>query len=63
MAPLGDVGSGCVHPSKYKLLRPVPDGMCLCPRLWCRRSSLALGLHMSSSSGRWVPELLATAWL
>lgn len=32
---------GCVHPSKTKLLLPVPDGFCFCPRLQCRRNSSA----------------------
>lgn len=34
MVPLGDVSSGCIHPSKTKLLLLlVPDGVCLCPSL------------------------------
>lgn len=63
MVPLGDVSCGCVHPSKTKLLLLVPDGVCLCLTLKCRRNSPAPAQHMSCSSSGWVPELLATAWL
>lgn len=63
MVPLRDVDSCCIDPIEYKMLLLVPGGVCVCPSLWRRSNSMALGLHMSRSSGGWVPQLLATAGL